>query len=248
MTIYRRPDPIPRARAEALKPQLISPLIVSGRDDLRQLVAKRIFVGIDSGQVPEGSLLPNERTLCESLGVSRTALREAINGLASKGLLDARRKRGTLVLDRSCWNMLDADLISWTTHNGRASVSHELWEAVSVTLPVVARMAAARCGDAGLSIIAKGIDRDPVDQDTLCGFLIALSRAGSNRFLSTVVSVGIRGILAEDPAFIRRIARPGAAERLRLLAEAVLSADGPGAEQRARQFCDLNESVSDVTA
>jgi DNA-binding FadR family transcriptional regulator len=248
MTIYRRPDPIPRPRTQVLKPLVVSPLILSGRDDLRQLVAKRIFVGIESGQFPEGSLLPNERTLCESLGVSRTALREAINGLASKGLLDARRKRGTLVLDRTYWNMLDADLISWTRNNGRASVSDELWQAVSAALPVVARMAAAHRGDASLSVAASAIDQDPVDQDILCAFLIALSRAGLNRFLGTVVSVGLRSLLTEDPAFVRRIARPGAAAHLRLLAEAVESADGPAAEHCARQFCDINAVTADVMA
>lgn len=248
MTIYRRPDPIPRARAEALKPLSISPLILSGRDDLRQLVAKRIFMGIESGQFPEGSLLPNERILCESLGVSRTALREAINGLASKGLLDARRKRGTLVLDHSCWNMLDADLISWTRNSGRTSISEELWAAVSVSLPVVARMAAAHRGHADLSGSAKAVDHEPVEPEAFCAFLIALSRAGANRFLSTVVSVGLKNLLTEDPAFMRRIARPGTAARLRLLAEAVLSGDTIAAEKYTRQCCDINEVMSDVTA
>lgn len=248
MTIYRRPDPIPRARADTPKPLSIVPLIASGRDDLRQLVAKRIFMGIESGQFPEGSLLPNERTLCESLGVSRTALREAINGLASKGLLDARRKRGTLVLDRTCWNMLDADLISWTRSNGHSAVSEELWETISLALPVVARRAATRRSDTGLLAAARIIDHEPVDQDSVCAFLIALSRAGSNRFLGAVVSVGLRSLLAEDAAFVRRIVHSDTAAQLRQLADAVLSGNGAAAERCARQLCDGAALTSDVTA
>lgn len=186
-------------------------------------------------------MLPNERVLCQSLGVSRTALREAINGLAAKGLLDARRKRGTLVLDRTCWNMLDADLICWTRHSGRGSVSKELWEAVSASLPAVARMAACCRGGPSLLHTAKAIDAEPVTPDALCGFLIELAHAAANPFLCAVVCVGMRNLLVDDPAFLRGIARPGAAAQLRHLAEAVWAADGLAAERHARQFCDFKE-------
>ena len=40
-----------------------------------------------------GSPLPRENDLCEIYGVSRTVLREALNVLSGKGLLDARPKR-----------------------------------------------------------------------------------------------------------------------------------------------------------
>jgi DNA-binding FadR family transcriptional regulator len=47
------------------------------------------------------------------LGVSRTSMREAVRGLAAKGLLDARPKRGTLVRDPALWNHLDPDVLRW---------------------------------------------------------------------------------------------------------------------------------------
>ena len=44
-----------------------------------------------------GEKLPNENELAESIGISRTTLREAIRTLASEGLLEVRRGRGTFV-------------------------------------------------------------------------------------------------------------------------------------------------------
>ncbi len=43
----------------------------------------------------------------------RTALREAVKVLASKGLIDALQGTGTFVTDRSQWNLLDPDLMRW---------------------------------------------------------------------------------------------------------------------------------------
>ena len=44
-----------------------------------------------------GSKLPNENVLSEELNVSRTTLREAIRILATGGILEIRRGRGTFV-------------------------------------------------------------------------------------------------------------------------------------------------------
>lgn len=44
-----------------------------------------------------GSKLPNENTLSQELNVSRTTLREAIRILATGGILEIRRGKGTFV-------------------------------------------------------------------------------------------------------------------------------------------------------
>ena len=76
-------------------------------------VARSIARRILSGELPQGSIVPNEMTLCEQFGVSRTALREAIKLLTSKGLLESRPKIGTKVVHRPYWNFLDAQMIEW---------------------------------------------------------------------------------------------------------------------------------------
>lgn len=52
---------------------------------------------IRAGQPPVGERLPTERVLCESYGVSRTVVREAIAGLRSSGLIESRRGSGLFV-------------------------------------------------------------------------------------------------------------------------------------------------------
>ena len=59
---------------------------------LRTLVAARIREAIATGALPPGSRLI-ERSLCESLGVSRTSVREALRELESEGLISAEGGR-----------------------------------------------------------------------------------------------------------------------------------------------------------
>src|ERR1700685_3962784 len=76
-------------------------------------VADQLGLAILRGDFPPGDVLPPERKLCEMLGVSRTAMREAIRGLIAKGLIASRPKLGTRVRDPEHWNHLDADVLRW---------------------------------------------------------------------------------------------------------------------------------------
>ncbi len=55
-------------------------------------VGDQLGLAVVRGDFPGGSVLPPEVKLCEMLGVSRTAMREAIRGLIAKGLIDSRPK------------------------------------------------------------------------------------------------------------------------------------------------------------
>ncbi|WP_070971251.1 FadR/GntR family transcriptional regulator [Vibrio sonorensis] len=87
--------------------------ISGSKRSLHVQVAREIARGILSGRLAQGSILPGEMELCEQFGVSRTALREAVKLLTSKGLLESRPKVGTKVVDRAFWNFLDPQLIEW---------------------------------------------------------------------------------------------------------------------------------------
>ena len=58
------------------------------RPSLHDEVAGHIGSLIAEGRIEPGSVLPNEAALGSEFGVSRTALREAIKVLASKGLVE----------------------------------------------------------------------------------------------------------------------------------------------------------------
>src|ERR1700751_4112941 len=60
-----------------------------------------------------GDVLPREDDLTESLGVSRTSLREAVKVLCAKGLLEARPRVGVRVRERKHWRLLDPVVLGW---------------------------------------------------------------------------------------------------------------------------------------
>jgi len=64
-------------------------------EEVRQVLSDRIR----SGDLAAGSPIPSERSLCEQLGVARTSVREAIQGLVSLGLVERRGNR-TYVVER----------------------------------------------------------------------------------------------------------------------------------------------------
>lgn len=63
-------------------------------------VASSLEKRILEGSLKPGDRLPPERELATELGVSRPSLREAIQKLASKGMLQSRQGGGTYVTDR----------------------------------------------------------------------------------------------------------------------------------------------------
>ncbi len=62
-----------------------------------QQVREQLLAAIERGDYPPGSLLPSERMLCETLGVSRVSVREAISGLEALGLVRVQHGRGAFV-------------------------------------------------------------------------------------------------------------------------------------------------------
>lgn len=67
---------------------------------LSDTVASELESRILEGSLKPGDRLPPERTLALDLGVSRPSLREAMQKLVSKGLLQTRHGGGTIVTDR----------------------------------------------------------------------------------------------------------------------------------------------------
>lgn len=87
--------------------------IGQSRKHLNAQVAREIAVRILSGDIAENEILPSEPVLCAQMGVSRTAFREAIKMLYSKGMVESKPKVGTRVCAKSNWNFLDVQLLEW---------------------------------------------------------------------------------------------------------------------------------------
>lgn len=81
-------------------------------------VARSIARKILSAELAQDEIIPSEMALCEQFNVSRTALREAVKLLTSKGLLESKPKVGTRVTSSDHWNYLDPQLLEWVTGLG----------------------------------------------------------------------------------------------------------------------------------
>lgn len=79
----------------------------SGKRNVREALLARLVEGVMSGEIPEGSTLPNESELTDQYNVSRTSLREAMQHMSALGMTRSRTKAGTIVLPRENWNYLD---------------------------------------------------------------------------------------------------------------------------------------------
>jgi DNA-binding FadR family transcriptional regulator len=113
------------------------------RGGLHERVVREIGVHIITGEFAPNAALPSEAELCNTLGVSRTALREALRVLAAKGLVEAKRKIGTMVRPVKFWNYLDADVLSWQLQGKDSDrVIAELYELRYLIEPLAAALAA----------------------------------------------------------------------------------------------------------
>ncbi len=97
------------------------------------------------GDLAAGEILPEQGELSRMLGVSRTVIREATKVLAAKGLVESRSKRGTMILPRSAWRLLDPDVLAWLTEAGLdPEFLRGMFEVRRIIEPAVARLAAER--------------------------------------------------------------------------------------------------------
>jgi DNA-binding FadR family transcriptional regulator len=90
-------------------------------------------------------VLASEVDFAQSLDVSRGALREAMQVLAAKGLVESRPKAGTRVLPRARWNLLDPDVLAWAfAGEPDPEFVRGVFELRAVVEPAAARFAAQR--------------------------------------------------------------------------------------------------------
>jgi len=158
---------------------------------LHHEVAGRVGSLIGQGNLLPGSVLPNEATLGLEFGVSRTAIREAIKVLASKGLVEVRRKTGTRVRPHSEWNMLDPEVLGWLfSGSGIPPSLADLMEVRKVVEPAAAQMAATRAMPKDLLQIRAALQDMELASDDLASavesdlrFHLAILEATHNVFM-----------------------------------------------------------------
>lgn len=144
-----------------------------------------------------GSKLPNENVLSKELNVSRTTLREAIRILATGGILEIRRGRGTFVREDFAINQ-GGEFSSLASVKVKAK---DLYEMRLIFEPEAAYYAAQRGTEEEIQrILALGTeieerirqkkDRTKVEQ----AFHKSIARATHNEFMNQLMPVIYEGI------------------------------------------------------
>lgn len=123
---------------------------------LHAQVVERLGQLIVDGHYAEGEKLPVEAELSVAYGVSHSVMREVIKILMAKGLVQSRPRVGTVVQSRAGWNMLDADVLTWTINAlPEAQFLDMLFEARMAIEPGAARLAALHGTDEDIEAIAQ---------------------------------------------------------------------------------------------
>ena len=127
------------------------------RAKLSEQTADRLYEWIvEERRYPPGSKLPNENELSESMGVSRTTLREAISFLVAQGVLDIRRGKGTFVAESLPNPGMDLTALAGVRSRVRAK---DLFEMRLIFEPATVALACRRASDEELEQIRKKAER-----------------------------------------------------------------------------------------
>lgn len=176
-----------------------------GMARVHDMIVSTLGRQIVSGHFAPETALGSEIELGQLYSASRTAMREALKILSSKGLIDSRPKVGTVVGARSNWNMMDPMVLGWALEDTQqsAKVMEDLYILRRAIEPVAARLAAVNHEEEDYHAIRRALramatyvdHRDKAEQDL--AFHIAILRAtGNDLFLSLgeLISVGLRHI------------------------------------------------------
>ena len=128
-------------------------------------VYEQLLGELMGGALGPGAALPSERRLAEVLGVSRPAVREALQRLAHAGLVEVRQGDTTTVRDFRRTGGLDL-LARLLVRGGRLdlAVARSLLEARLRVGPIVAELAAERAGPDVVPRLRELVRR--LDEDT----------------------------------------------------------------------------------
>jgi GntR family galactonate operon transcriptional repressor len=222
--------------------------------NLREQVVDEIGSEIASGRLKPGDFLPSEDVLLGRYNVSRTVLREALNVLAGKGILDARPKRGTIVRPRSEWSQLDPIVLGWQRSRRGSPASDSgrdaLMEVRRIVEPGAAALAAQRGTDEDFAAIEeaylameKASDSPEDFMAADLAFHVACLYASKNDFLAPIAHAIRSEMMASlritnrDPETNRTVSLP----LHKAILDAIVSGDPDVAATAMRAHLDDTE-------
>lgn len=208
---------------------------------------------IIKGEIAPGQTL-NVEDLENEYDASRTVIREALRVLAAKGMVGARPKRGTYVMPRENWSLLDSDLLRWQFGEvADAKFLANLAEVREIVEPAGARLAAQRRSETELETMRETLallddttadPKDVVEADLR--FHRTLLFASHNELLQQLEIVIEMGLRARDMLVHGKGSWTESVSAHRAVLDAVTSSDPDAAEAAMRRL--LEQAARDVHA
>ena len=169
---------------------------------LYEQIVQQIEESVLNGTLKPGDQLPAERELAQRLGVSRTAVREAVKALREKGLVEAYSGRGTFVTDGTTQAARQSfDLM---VKVGQQEGAPHLAELRLILEPGIAALAAVRVKDDDLAAMREAVavmDRAQDDPEAYIeadlDFHLALAETVANPLILSLID-SIVGLLREQ--------------------------------------------------
>jgi GntR family transcriptional repressor for pyruvate dehydrogenase complex len=165
--------------------------VTAGKDSIVSSVIDRIREALLRRDLKPGDYLPSETELTQTLGVSKSSVREAVKMLQAMGVVEVRRGQGTLVRTQPGAGYISPMIFQLIMESGYPD---DLVELRLMFEPAFTVMAMRRATDEDLARIGKALERleasvrsrTQVAEDDLA-FHLAILRATGNRL---VVRIG----------------------------------------------------------
>jgi len=201
-------------REAAISPDFTSLKRISPTSHVRT----QLLTAIESGKYPPGSMLPSERVLCDTFGVSRVSVRAALAGIEATGLIRIEHGRGAYV--RESANDAYAGPFARYVHLHRDELI-ELLRVRGALDELAADEAAANATSASIKRVqsaaqafAKAAQRQRLDFEQLAdldiAFHMAIANAGGGALLPQLLDE-LNHVLTESRRMT--LSRPGQLEK-----------------------------------
>jgi GntR family galactonate operon transcriptional repressor len=137
-----------------------TPPVTVKHPKVRWIVIEYLLQEILSQSLRINQQLPGTNELCEKLNVSRTAIREGIGVLVSKGMAASKPGEGTTVQPISSWMLFDQEVLSWLRESDMAvSIIEHLVEIRLIVEPEASALASIRGSMEHFMAMSEALDR-----------------------------------------------------------------------------------------
>jgi GntR family transcriptional repressor for pyruvate dehydrogenase complex len=218
------------------------------RTSVANEVVQRIQQLLATRKIKAGEKLLSERVMAGALGVSRTAVRDALKRLEAYGIIEVRRGKGTFVRQTQCLALCDKVVLG--TRLPRRQLLQTLEARAAVDVPICG-LAAARATRRDLRAIGEYLEQPEKRQPDVSkryapdlGFEALIGEAAHNPYLLRLQTYAHQAYAEvwSRIGFIPRSADERLADHRRIL-DALVRRDADAAQRAITEHLDIYAKI-----